>query len=325
MSGGDRLTEALDEHRAWLTVERGRSPNTVAAYARDLKRYSRYLRAAGIVDLGTVDARVIADYVQYLRELTDDDGGRVLSEASIARNLVAVRSLHGFAAAEELATHDPTDGLSTPRVARGIPKALSTAEVEAILGSVVGDDPRALRDRAILETLYASGVRISELVGMDLDDLDGGRSAVRVLGKGDKERVVPIGAPAGYALDKYLVRGRPALTVGGEEINAVFLNHRGGRLTRQGCWTVVRRAAERVGLGGRLTPHVLRHSCATHLLDGGADIRVVQELLGHASVSTTQIYTLGERESPPGRLPGCAPPCPARRGAGRGCDCPNRW
>jgi integrase/recombinase XerD len=180
-------------------------------------------------------------------------------------------------------------------VPQGIPKALTEEEVDALLGAVVGDDPRALRDRAILETLYATGVRISELAGLDRRDLDFEAALVRVVGKGDKERVVPIGRSAQSALEVYLARGRPHLErpntrtrVAGDP---VLLNARGGRLTRQGCWKIVTAAGERVGLEGRLSPHVLRHSCATHMLDHGADIRVVQELLGHASLSTTQVYT----------------------------------
>ena len=209
--------------------------------------------------------------------------------------LVAVRSFHRFCVDEGHATEDPTEDVKAPKVPAGIPKALTEAEVGALLDSVVGDDARALRDRAILETLYASGMRITELVALDREDLALDDGLVRVFGKGAKERVVPIGRPARAALETYLARGRPELTRAGASTrgagDAVLLNARGGRLTRQGCWGIVRDAGGRAGLGDRVHPHVLRHSCATHLLDHGADIRVVQEVLGHASVSTTQVYT----------------------------------
>ena len=205
-----------------------------------------------------------------------------------------MRSFHRFCAAEGLLDSDPSEQVGAPRVPQGIPKALDEPEIDAILHSVVGNDPRAQRDRAILEVLYATGVRISELVGLDLADIDLDDGIARVLGKGDKERVVPMGRAARSELRTYCADGRLALRsprAPRRDADAVFLNARGGRLTRQGCWQLVRRAGERVGLGERLSPHVLRHSCATHMLDHGADIRVVQELLGHASVSTTQVYT----------------------------------
>src|SRR5581483_3397080 len=214
------------------------------------------------------------------------------SSASIARMLVAVRSFHRFCVDEGLLPADPTEAVQGPKVPAGIPKALTEAEVEAVLGSIVGDTPTALRDRAILELLYASGARISELVGLDRADLDLEHGAMRVFGKGAKERVVPVGRAALAAAQDYLARGRPHLErPRARRTDALFLNVRGGRLTRQGCWNIVRKAAERVAMSDRMSPHVLRHSCATHLLDHGADLRVVQELLGHASLSTTQIYT----------------------------------
>jgi integrase/recombinase XerD len=194
---------------------------------------------------------------------------------------------------EGLLDTDPSDDVSSPRVPQGIPKALSEAEVERLLDAVPGDGPRPQRDRAILETLYGGGLRISELVGLDLGDLDLHAGLLRVLGKGSKERVVPVGRKARATLEEYLADGRPALDRARSRVDrsALFLNARGGRLTRQGAWLIVRGAGDRAGLRGRLYPHVLRHSCATHMLDHGADIRVVQELLGHASLSTTQVYT----------------------------------
>ena len=291
----DRLAELFAEHATWLAVERGLRPNTLSAYRRDLAIYAAFLRERGMGDAATVDERTVDDYVSWLRAAHDDYGRARWSAASIARALVAVRSFHRFCVDEGLTPQDPAQDVRAPRVPAGIPKALTEAEVEAVLGAVLGDTPAASRDRAILETLYASGMRISELVGLDRPDLDLDDGLVRVFGKGGKERVVPIGRPARAALHEYLTRGRPALmrtergSVGAHD--AVFLNARGGRLTRQGCWGIVRAAATRVGLDDRISPHVLRHSCATHLLDHGADLRVVQEVLGHASLSTTQVYT----------------------------------
>jgi len=286
------LGDLLVEHASWLEVERGLRPNTLAAYKRDLQTYVTYLHERGISDATGIDARVVNDFVAWLRVARTDDGGARWSSASIARMLVAVRSFHRFCVDEGLLPADPTEAVQGPKVPAGIPKALTEAEVEAVLGSIVGDTPTALRDRAILELLYASGARISELVGLDRADLDLEHGAMRVFGKGAKERVVPVGRAALAAAQDYLARGRPHLErPRARRTDALFLNVRGGRLTRQGCWNIVRKAAERVAMSDRMSPHVLRHSCATHLLDHGADLRVVQELLGHASLSTTQIYT----------------------------------
>ena len=290
----DRLTAMLAEHEMWLTVERGLAVNSLAAYRRDLRRYEEYLRARGIDDPRAVGEATVSAYVDHLGRLTVADGEGHLAPASIARGLVAVRSFHRFCVSEGLLESDPSEQVGAPRVPQGIPKALDEGEIDAILRSVVGDGPREQRDRAILEVLYATGVRISELMGLDLADIDLDDGMARVLGKGDKERVVPMGRAARAELGRYCGDGRLALRSSRgrrRDSDAVFLNARGGRLTRQGCWQIVRRAGERVGLGEQLSPHVLRHSCATHMLDHGADIRVVQELLGHASVSTTQVYT----------------------------------
>jgi integrase/recombinase XerD len=292
------LSALFAEHEMWLTVERGLAANSLAAYRRDLRRYEQFLRARGIDDPHAIGEATVSEYVDYLGRLrvaSDHDGHDAhLAPASIARGLVAVRSFHQFCAAEGLLESDPSEQVGAPRVPQGIPKALDEPEIDAILHSVVGNDPRAQRDRAILEVLYATGVRISELVGLDLGDIDFEDGIARVVGKGDKERVVPMGRAARAELGTYCADGRLELRSARalrRDADAVFLNARGGRLTRQGCWQIVRRAGERVGLGPRLSPHVLRHSCATHMLDHGADIRVVQELLGHASISTTQVYT----------------------------------
>jgi len=293
----DALDDALAEYETWLRVERGLAPNSLAAYRRDLRRYSEYLRRRGDTDPAGVSEAVVAGYVRELRDARTDDGAPRYAPSSVARAVAAVRSFHRFCVDEGLVGSDPSDNIGAPRVPQGIPKALTEAEVEALLAAVPGDSARARRDRAILELLYAGGLRISELVGLDRPDLDLREGVVRVLGKGSKERVVPVGRSARTALDDYLRHGRPVLERsarrpgGAARGDPVFLNARGGRLTRQGAWLIVRAAGDRAGLGDRLFPHVLRHSCATHMLDHGADIRVVQELLGHASLSTTQVYT----------------------------------
>jgi integrase/recombinase XerD len=288
---GDELDGMLAEYETWLRVERGLAPNSLAAYRRDLRRYTAYLRRRGVTgDVAHVDESVVAGYVDELQQARTDDGLRRYKESSIARALAAVRSFHRFCVEEGLLRSDPSEEVGAPRVPQGIPKALTEAEVEALLDAVPGDGPRPRRDRAILELLYAGGLRISELVGLDLGDVDLYDGLVRVLGKGNKERVAPLGRTAREAVGDYLTAGRPELA-GRTSTPALFLNARGGRLTRQGAWLIVRAAGDRAGLQGRLFPHVLRHSCATHMLDRGADIRVVQELLGHASLSTTQVYT----------------------------------
>jgi integrase/recombinase XerD len=289
------LDQLFAEHDVWLTVERGLAENSLAAYRRDLRRYREFLVRRGTTDAAAIGEPTIVAYVEHLQSLTDAEGHALLAPSSIARGLVAVRSFHRFCAAEGLLPRDPSDQVGTPRVPQGLPKALDEREVEALLGAVLGDTPTALRDRAMLETLYATGARISELVGLDLGDVELDDCVLRVLGKGAKERIVPIGRTARDQLAAYLERGRPELRPTGTRRTAdgaaVFLNARGGRISRQACWKIVRVNAARVGLEDRISPHVLRHSCATHMLEHGADIRVVQELLGHASVSTTQVYT----------------------------------
>jgi len=277
-----------EEFLTWLAVERGRSANTLAAYRRDLRAYHQWLSEQGTT-LDEVTEVTIAAYVGQLRA-----SGKAAS--SVARAMVAVRALHRFLADEELATSDPAAGMDLPRVPRGLPKALTEAEVEQLLEAVEQGGSVASRDRAILEVLYGTGLRISELVGLSLGDVDLDGGLVRALGKGNRERVVPLGRVARQALETWLETGGrdemvPAHWRRRSDADAVFLNTRGGRMSRQGAWGVVRKYGDAVGLRTRLTPHVLRHSCATHMLDHGADIRAVQELLGHASISTTQVYT----------------------------------
>jgi integrase/recombinase XerD len=221
-----------------------------------------------------------------------EDGGAPLTASSAARAVVAVRGFHRFLLLEGAAVTDPAHEVRPPASPQRLPKAISVSDVEKLLvAASSGGTPGAARDRALLELLYGSGARISEAVGLDGDDLDLDAGLLRLWGKGSKERVVPVGSYAVAALEAYLVRARPELARRGRGTPAVFLNTRGGRISRQSAWTVLRAAAERAGLAAHVSPHTLRHSFATHLLEGGADVRVVQELLGHASVTTTQIYT----------------------------------
>ncbi|HSS09500.1 MAG TPA: site-specific tyrosine recombinase XerD [Acidimicrobiales bacterium] len=277
-----------EEFLTWLAVERGRAANTLAAYRRDLQAYETWLTSRN-VGLGEVEERDVAAYVAHLRT-----AGR--APATVARALVAVRSFHRFLVDEGHTEADPTGDVGSPKVPQGLPKALTEDEVAVLLGAVLGEDATGRRDRAILELLYGTGIRISELVGLSLGDLALDEGMVRVFGKGAKERLVPLGRYARSAIGDWLTAtGRGAMApvrwARRGDAEALFLNARGGRLSRQGAWGIVRRYADKVGLGDRLTPHVLRHSCATHMLDHGADIRVVQELLGHASIATTQVYT----------------------------------
>jgi integrase/recombinase XerD len=282
-----QLSRDAEEFLSYLTVERGRAPASISAYRRDLVAYEHFLADRGVTLL-EADVGLIEVYVALLSETR--------RASSTARALAAVRGLHRFCVDERGATVDPTEGVSTPRIPQAIPKALSETEVELLLSAVIGEDPRALRDRAILETLYATGMRISELAGLRLGDLDLGRGLAVAYGKGSKERLVPVGSHAVSALEAWLgSQGRsamaPARWARRVDAEAVFISTRGRRMSRQAVWQVVRTAATKVKLEDRVSPHVLRHSCATHLLEHGADIRVVQELLGHATITTTQVYT----------------------------------
>jgi len=278
--------------------------NTLTSYRRDLRRYLEHLDRAGITRLDDVTEATVSGFLVALRE--GDADHPPLSSTSAARTVVAVRGFHKFAVRDGLAIADPSVGVRPPAPAKRLPKALSLGDVEAILEAAGAPGTAlALRDRALLELLYGTGARISEAVGLDVDDLDLGDpdssgGSVLLRGKGSKERVVPLGRYARDALSAYLVRARPGLVSVGatgkgsatERAGAVFLNARGGRLSRQSAWTVIVRSAERAGVTSDVSPHTMRHSFATHLLEGGADVRVVQELLGHASVTTTQVYTL---------------------------------
>lgn len=282
------LSRDGEEYLSYLLVERGRSPRSVGSYRFDLVAYEDFLRARRL-ELGDVTPHVIEDYLAFLQA-----AGRKPSSAK--RALSAIRGLHRFCLEERGTASDPTDGIRPPRQPVPLPKALTEEETEQLLNSFVGFDPRSRRDRAILELLYATGMRISELSELRLSDLDLDRQVALVFGKGAKERLVPFGRLAHDALAEWLgPEGRPALRPERfqrrTDAEAVFISTRGKKMSRQAVWVVVRRAAERAGLAPKVSPHVLRHSCATHLLEHGADIRVVQEILGHAAITTTQVYT----------------------------------
>jgi integrase/recombinase XerD len=287
-------TRLLDQYLAHLRVERGLAPRTVDAYRRDLTRYLRYLQ----VHSRTVATATSEDITAWLGDVRlGADGMAPLAPSSAARALAAVRGLHAFLDGEQVSTGDPSRALPAPARPARLPHPLTIDEVTALIeasgapGAGREAPARALRDRALVELLYGLGARISEAVGVDVDDLDRETGTARLWGKGDKQRVVPVGRYALDAVDAYLTRGRPALAAHGRGTPALFLGSRGTRLTRQAAWQIVRRAAEDAGITTEVSPHTLRHSYATHLLLGGADVRAVQELLGHASVTTTQLYT----------------------------------
>jgi integrase/recombinase XerD len=284
------LGSVLREYLDHLVVERGLADNTLRSYRRDLTRYLEYLGGRGVAELLEVTEAAVAEFLAVLRE--GGGGHPPLAASSAARTLVAVRGLHRFAVRDGLLRTDVAHHVHPPTPPRRLPKALPLDRVERLLGACGQDEPLSLRNRALLELLYSTGARISEAVGLDLDDVDLADRAALLRGKGGKQRLVPVGRPAVAAVDAYLVRARPGLASRGRGTPALFLNARGGRLSRQGAWQVMRCAAERAGVSEPVSPHTLRHSFATHLLEGGADVRVVQELLGHASVTTTQVYTL---------------------------------
>ena len=283
---GAPLGREAEEYLSWLAAERGRAANTLAAYRRDLARYEAALAACGRTPL---DARA-EDVERYVAGLRAEGQ----SAPTVARAVSALRGLHRFLVDEESAGLDPTADLETGRLPARLPKALGEGEVARVIEGIVGDDPVARRDRALLELLYGTGARVSEAVGLNLTDLAGGDGLVRLYGKGSKERLVPLGRHAARALARWLGEGgrdelAPERWRRKGDAEAVFLNARGSRLSRQGAFAVVRARGAEAGV--ELSPHALRHSCATHLLSHGADVRVVQELLGHASVTTTQLYT----------------------------------
>jgi integrase/recombinase XerD len=278
----------LEGFRDYLSLEAGHSGNTVDAYLRDLRRMGEFALARGAREPGQVTRAPLRDFVYLLKDLG-------LSAATIRRSVSAIRTYYGFLAGEGRVRNDPSDRLETPRRGRVLPDTLSVREVEALLAAPGIEDPLAWRDRALLELAYGAGMRVSELCGLGLTDLLLSEGLVRVFGKGAKERLVPLGRTTIGAVSVYLHQLRPSLDRG-HGGGRVLLNARGEPLSRVGAWGIVKRAAERAGISKRVTPHTLRHSFATHLLEGGADLRAVQEMLGHADLSTTQTYTHVDRE-----------------------------
>ncbi len=273
--------QAVERLLRQLAIERGLSKHTVAAYRRDLTGYLGVLEARGVTDASAISGDDVAAFRSSLAD-------RGLAASSVARHLSAVKALHRWLVDERVAADDVARDQRPPKLPSRLPKGISVSQMQRLLDAVVGDDPAALRDRALLELLYATGARISELIALDVDDV--AESLVKVTGKGGKQRLVPVGSFARAATDAWLVRGRAALAAKGRGGPALLLGARGGRLSRQGAWEIIQRVAEEADVP-HVSPHTFRHSFATHLLEGGADVRVVQELLGHASVATTQIYT----------------------------------
>lgn len=281
------IAVAVDRYLRHVSIERGLSNNTLAAYKRDLAAYEADLSRTGITEPALISSASVSAFVQHLR--TRDEGA--LTASSLARMLSSVRGFHRFLLDEGLVETDVARDAKPPRLASRLPKAISIEQMAAVLAATDGDDILALRDKALLELLYATGARITEAVSLNVDDVIEG-DVVRLFGKGGKQRIVPVGSFARRAIENYLVRSRPLLSTRGSSTPALFLGARGMRVSRQNAWLLIRAAAERAGLEVEISPHTFRHSFATHLLAGGADVRVVQELLGHSSVATTQIYTL---------------------------------
>lgn len=281
------LASIVDRYLRHLTIERGRAANTLSAYGRDLAAYREFLEGRGVLRLDDVTEADVASFSQHLSL-------EQRSAASVARMLSSVRGFHRFCVEEGFAAGDVTAETRPPKLALRLPKAIPLSEIEGMLAAASGDDIVSLRDRALLELLYGTGARVSEAVGLNVDDVlgVGEGDVVRLLGKGGKQRIVPLGSYARAALEAYLVRARPVLSTKGRGTPALFLGVRGGRVSRQNAWLIIRARAEQAGIERDVSPHTLRHSFATHLLEGGADVRVVQELLGHSSVATTQLYTL---------------------------------
>lgn len=282
-----RAEELAARWHTHLAVERGVSDHTLSNYDRDLRRYVGWLAAAGIEDLTEVTPRHLEAYVADLRR--GADGARPLAASSAARALVVARGLHRFGVAEGVLLADVAAEVPVASTSEKLPDTLSVQEVAALLDACPTETAAGLRDKALLETLYATGARVSEVLALSVDDVVDAAGVIAVTGKGNKQRLVPLGSHAQAAIDAYLVRGRPAMANG--KSHALFLNARGGQLSRQSAWNAIKVAARRAGIDKDVSPHTLRHSFATHLLEGGADVRTVQELLGHSSVTTTQIYT----------------------------------
>lgn len=282
------LAQYLEIYLNHLTLERGLADNSIEAYARDLKRYLQYQNDLGLTEPDGIDRRSIVNYIEQLTQLG-------LAPASVARTISAVRGFHRFLISEGISPTDPSEQLEAPKLKRGLPGVLDVHEVERLLQQPDTSQPLGLRDRAMLELMYACGLRVSELLALRESDLFFEQGFVRCLGKGAKERVIPMGAIARSWVQRYLEQVRPRWSKTGRH-QQLFLNRSGGPLSRMGFWKILRRYAQKAGIKKPVHPHILRHSFATHLLEGGADLRSVQEMLGHADISTTQIYTHVDRE-----------------------------
>nr|WP_253280846.1 site-specific tyrosine recombinase XerD [Arcanobacterium phocae] len=291
----DEFTRAVDNYLAHLSVERALSSNTVAAYRRDLGLYQQHLESRQVTSIGHICPEDSASFVEFLR---DGSAGKAMATTSVARMVTSIRRFHAFLVSEGITTTDPTIDLHPPKIGMRLPKAISVSDMQHLLDVVASaTDPIGLRDHALLEILYGTGARISEAVGLAANDIDLDNASIRLFGKGRKERILPLGRYAIDAIESYLVRGRPSLAARSSiGSSSLFLNKRGKPLSRQSAWGIIQQVAEEAQLP-HITPHTFRHSFATHLLQGGADVRVVQEMLGHSSVTTTQIYTMVTRET----------------------------
>lgn len=279
------MEDQIKDFMHFMIVEKGLAENTVASYKRDLHSYLRYLQKVELVSSWNEVTRFhILHFLNFLKQ-------QGKSSKTIARHVASIRSFHQFLLREKFAGQDPTVHIETPKPERTLPKVLSVQEVEVLLAAPKGDTPLHMRDAAMLELLYATGMRVSEMTGLNLDDLHLSMGFIKCIGKGDKERIIPVGRTASAALDRYLKEGRPKLVSKTARTDALFLNHHGARLSRQGFWKILKALAKKANIEKDITPHTLRHSFATHLIENGADLRAVQEMLGHADISTTQIYT----------------------------------
>ncbi|MEK4668311.1 site-specific tyrosine recombinase XerD [Niallia sp. FSL R7-0271] len=278
------MEEQLKDFMHFLLVEKGLAKNTLVSYERDLKSYSKYMKEVEMVSLTDIQRAHIVRFLGFLK-----DNGK--SSKTIARHIASIRAFHQFLFRDRVTEEDPTVHIESPQGERSLPKVLSMKEVEALLEFPNKLDHFGKRDKAMLELLYATGIRVSELIQLNMDDVHLMMGFVRCIGKGNKERIIPIGGAATRALTEYLEEGRPAFISKKEVGDALFLNHHGRRLSRQGFWKILKRLGKEAEINKEITPHTLRHSFATHLLENGADLRAVQEMLGHADISTTQIYT----------------------------------
>ncbi len=281
------LALAVDRFLRHVSIERGLSANTLAAYRRDLASYADVLSARGVADPAAISTADIDAFAHDLRTREPQP----LTASTVARMLSTVRGFHRFLLEEGIVEVDVATDVRPPKLSMRLPKAISIEQMASVLAATDGDDITSLRDKALLELLYATGARVSEAVALNVDDVIDG-DVVRLFGKGSKQRIVPVGSFARAAIEAYLVRARPTMSIRGKATPALFLGIRGQRVSRQNAWLIIRAAAEKAHLGIEISPHTFRHSFATHLLAGGADVRVVQELLGHSSVATTQIYTM---------------------------------